>query len=58
LTVHLKTPNWKELLKDELSLCSDNTVPLCGNKDLNLRKESAKLLSQLSQLSFEELGGK
>jgi hypothetical protein len=34
------------------------TLPLCGDKELNLRKESARLLSQLSQLSFEELGGR
>ena len=57
LTVHLKTPDWNSVLEKELKLCADNTVPLCGDKELNMRKESARLLSQLSQLSFEELGG-
>lgn len=57
LTIRLKRPDWRELLDKELRLCSSNTVPLCGSKDLNLRKESARLLSQLSQLSFEELEG-
>ena len=36
---------------------SFQTLPLCGDKELNLGKESARLLSQLSQLSFEELEG-
>ena len=55
VALSLRTPNWKVLLEKELKLCSDNSIPLCGDKDLNMRKESARLLSQLSQLSFEEL---
>jgi hypothetical protein len=55
MTIRLKHPDWRELLSKELELCSNNTIQLCGDKDLNLRKESARLLSQLSQLSFEEL---
>ena len=57
MTIHLKTPDWQKAMEKELTLCADNTVPLCGDKELNMRKESARLLSQLSQLSFEELGG-
>ncbi|XP_059090202.1 synaptojanin-1-like isoform X2 [Tigriopus californicus] len=55
ITIRLKHPNWRELLEQELELCSSNTIPLCGTKELNMRKESARMLSQLSQLSFEEL---
>ena len=59
LTVRLKHPNWRELLDSELLLCSSATVKLTRKtRDLNLKRESAKLLSQLSQLSFEELEGK
>ena len=58
LTVRLKHPDWKVLLDNELLLCSSDTVKLTRKtRDLNLKKESAKLLSQLSQLSFEELEG-
>jgi hypothetical protein len=57
MTIRLKSPDWRKILDAELKLCSDQTLPLCGDKELNLRKESARLLSQLSQLSFEELGG-
>ena len=58
LTVRLKHPDWKVLLDNELLLCSNDTVKLTRKtRDLNLKKESAKLLSQLSQLSFEELEG-
>lgn len=57
ITIRLKHPNWRELLEQELELCSNNTIPLCGTKELNMRKESARMLSQLSQLSFEELEG-
>jgi len=55
MTVRLKLPDWRKLLDAELDLCSVNTMSLCGDKDLNMRRESARLLSQLSQLSFEEL---
>ncbi len=58
LTIRLKQPNWRELLEKELTLCSNETSPLCATKtkkDFNMRKECAPLLSQLSQLSFEEL---
>lgn len=55
LTLRLYCPNWRELLNKELLLCSNNNVPLCPSRDLNLRRESKRLLSQLSQLSFEEL---
>ena len=59
LSVRLKHPNWRELLDNELLLCSSATVKLTRKtRDLNLKRESAKLLSQLSQLSFEELEGK
>jgi hypothetical protein len=58
LTIHLRHPDWKELLDKELALCSKHTVPLCKPKDLNLRKESANMFKELSQLSFEELEGK
>ena len=58
MTIRLKSPDWQDILNKELHLCSDKIVPLCGDKELNMRKESARLLSQLSQLSFEELGGK
>uniref|UniRef100_A0A0K2U5M9 phosphoinositide 5-phosphatase n=1 Tax=Lepeophtheirus salmonis TaxID=72036 RepID=A0A0K2U5M9_LEPSM len=55
LTIRLRCPNWEDVLANELKLCSDNTYPLCGDKELNLKRESARLLSQLSKLSFEEL---
>ena len=58
LTIRLKHPDWKVLLDSELLLCSSSTVKLTRKtRDLNLKRESAKLLSQLSQLSFEELEG-
>lgn len=56
MTFRLKNPDWRDILDKELDLCSAKTIPLCEVTELNLRKESARLLSQLSQLSFEELG--
>lgn len=52
-------PAWREMLKQELQLVDNPDLPLV---DLNgapsaFKKESAKLMSQLSRLSFEELEG-
>ena len=61
LTISLKNPNWRETLNKELELCSAKGIPLCNStKELqNLSNETKRNnLSQLSQLSFEELGGK
>lgn len=33
LTMTLKTPNWLEVTKQEILLCSNNTVPLCDYKE-------------------------
>ena len=48
-------------MDEELEMCSAKTIPLCqsSSKDLqNLSRETKRQnLSQLSQLSFEELGG-
>ena len=61
LTISLKNPAWRATLDKELDLCSAKTIPLCNaTKELqNLSRETKRHnLSQLSQLSFEELGGK
>ena len=61
LTISLKNPQWRATLDKELELCSAKTIPLCNaTKELqNLSRETKRHnLSQLSQLSFEELGGK
>ena len=62
LTISLKNLDWRATLEKELELCSAKTIPLCqsSTKDLqNLSRETKRQnLSQLSQLSFEELGGK
>ena len=61
LTISLKNPQWRATLDKELDLCSAKTIPLCNaTKELqNLSRETKRHnLSQLSQLSFEELGGK
>ena len=61
LTISLKNLDWRHTLQEELNLCSAKTIPLCqSSKDLqNLTRETKRQnLSQLSQLSFEELGGK
>ena len=57
----LKNPAWRETLDKELVLCSSKTIPLCNpSRELQtLTKETKRHnLSQLSQLSFEELEGK
>merc|ERR1719225_1468631 len=60
LTISLKNLDWRATLERELELCSAKTIPLCqsSTKDLqNLSRETKRQnLSQLSQLSFEELG--
>lgn len=33
LTMTLKTPNWQEVYRKEILLCSNNTVPLCDYKE-------------------------
>ena len=61
MTISLKNPQWRATLDKELELCSAKTIPLCNaTKELqNLSRETKRHnLSQLSQLSFEELGGK
>ena len=60
MRIELKHPNWRDLLQMELGLCSSKSIPLCATveKDLNMKKESAQLFKQLSQLSFEELEGR
>ena len=59
--LRLKNPAWRETLDKELVLCSSKTIPLCNpSRELQtLTKETKRHnLSQLSQLSFEELEGK
>lgn len=59
MTISIRNPNWRATLDQELELCSAKTIPLCSStKDLqNLTRETKRAnLSQLSQLSFEELG--
>merc|ERR550534_504381 len=60
LTISLKNLDWRHSLDEELEMCSAKTIPLCqsSSKDLqNLSRETKRHnLSQLSQLSFEELG--
>ena len=55
LQVSACTPNWQSSLAEELSLVSNPVLPLARDPGSQFRKESAKLLSQLSQLSFQEL---
>ena len=47
-------PNWSESLTQELRLVANPVLPLARAQPV-FRKESRVLLSQLSQLSFQEL---
>ena len=49
------TSDWKQSLASELAMVSNPVLPLAPPPGQQFKKESAKLLSQLSQLSFEEL---
>lgn len=47
LTMTLKTPNWPEITKNEILLCSNNTVPLCDYREplpieVSLRKPESR----------------
>ncbi|KAG8310932.1 synaptojanin-1 [Homalodisca vitripennis] len=47
LTMTLKTPNWQDLTKKEIMMCSNNTVPLCDYRealpiDTSLRKPESR----------------
>lgn len=62
MTIRLKNPDWRSTLDQELELCSAKTIPLADpakELQMTLSKETKRHnLSHLSQLSFEELGGK
>ena len=49
------TRDWRCSLATELALVSNPVLPLAPPPGSQFKKDSAKLLSQLSQLSFEEL---
>ena len=49
------TRDWRSSLATELALVSNPVLPLAPPPGSQFKKDSAKLLSQLSQLSFEEL---
>ena len=49
------TSDWRQSLASELAMVSNPVLPLAPPPGQQFKKESAKLLSQLSQLSFEEL---
>ena len=49
------TQDWRASLATELALVSNPVLPLAPPPGSQFKKDSAKLLSQLSQLSFEEL---
>ena len=49
------TDDWKASLAQELALVSNPVLPLAPPPGSQFKKESAKLLTQLSKLSFEEL---
>jgi len=52
-------PEWREMLDKELELVDTPPLPLTSSHQpaTSFRRQSAKLMSQLSQLSFEELEG-
>jgi len=49
------TSDWSASLAEELVLVSNPVLPLAKDPGSQFRRESAKLLTQLSQLSFKEL---
>jgi len=56
-TVTAPCENWREMLDLELQLVDTPDLPLTSTSGTQFRRQSAKLMSQLSKLSFEELEG-
>lgn len=55
LTMSLKTPNWQEVYRKEISLCSNNTVPLCNYKEpLPIETNLLKLECKSGQITPSE----
>lgn len=53
LSVKLKRPDWKDLLQKEMELCSNNTITLCGDKDLVRSRSSVSCCGSRSTLVAE-----
>ncbi len=54
MTIRLKSPDWRKILDAELKLCSDQTLPLCGDKAAVVRGADGEEAEEVERMEVDE----